>query len=73
MYLFLYILTGLITGLLIDSGIIALFEGIKKLTKWLTDYEPDEDTFANMTIVIYNIAIVFITVMVSIILYFVIN
>lgn len=73
MYLFLYIVVGLITGILIIWGIIELFEGIKKLTSWLTNEEPDEDTFAHMTIVIYNIVIVFITVIVSIILYFVTN
>lgn len=73
MYLFLCVLVGLIIGGLIDLAILVIFEGIKKLTVWLTNEEPEEDTFANMVVIIYNIAILIITLIASVILYFILN
>ena len=73
MYLFLYIIVGLIVGTLIDTFIMLLFEGIKKLTNCLTGNDPDDDIFTSMKLVIYNTVIIFITAMVSIISYFVLD
>lgn len=73
MYLFLYILVGLIVGVLIDIFIMLLFEGIKKLTNCLTGNDPDDDIFTSMKLVIYNTVIIFIAAMVSIISYFVLD
>lgn len=73
MYLFLYIIVGLIVGTLIDTFIMLLFEGIKKLTNCLTGNDPDDDIFTSMKLVIYNTAIIFITAMVSIISYFILD
>lgn len=69
----LYILAGLIIGSLIDCCILALFEGIKRLVSWLSNEEPDDDTFTNMMIITYNITIVIIPLIVSIIMYFILN
>ena len=73
MYLFLYIIVGLIVGTLIDIFIMLLFEGIKKLTNWLTGNDPDDDIFTSMKLVIYNTVIIFITAMISIISYFILD
>ena len=73
MYLFLYIIVGLIVGILIDTFIMLLFEGIKKLTNCLTGNDPDDDIFTSMKLAIYNTVIIFITAMVSIISYFVLD
>lgn len=73
MYLFLYIIVGLIVGTLIDTFIMLLFEGIKKLTNCLTGNDPDDDIFTSMKLVIYNTVIIFITAMVSIISYFILD
>ena len=73
MYLFLFIIVGITVGALIDIAILLLFEGIKKLTDFLTGDSPDDESLNSLMLIAYNIAIVIILAVVFIVIYFITN
>lgn len=73
MDLFLYIIIGIVVGALIDIAILLLFEGIKKLTDFLTGDSPDDESLNSLMLIAYNIAIVIILAVVFIVIYFITN
>lgn len=73
MDLFLFIIVGITVGALIDIAILLLFEGIKKLTDFLTGDSPDDESLNSLMLIAYNIAIVIILAVVFIVIYFITN
>lgn len=73
MDLFLFIIVGITVGALIDTAILLLFEGIKKLTDFLTGDSPDDEYLNTLILIVYNIAIILILAVVFIVIYFITN
>ena len=73
MDLFLFIIVGITVGALIDTAILLLFEGIKKLTDFLTGDSPNDEYLNTLILIVYNIAIILILAVVFIVIYFITN